>query len=114
MVETPTPTIDKSCFGSVLLTRAISDSLPSPVIARLLDRHYSNDWGDQCEDDLQLNKEVVEAVNQGDQDPGRIFSCYKFPGVDESIYVITYPRPDGEYQSQPDYCYTTVMYASDY
>ena len=114
MVETSIPILSKACFGAVLVTRTVSDSLPGSLVARLLDRHYSNDWGDQCDEDLQLNADVVKAVSQGEQDPGRIFSCYEWPGVDEKIYIITYPRPDGEYQSVPDYCNTTVMLAGDY
>ena len=35
-------------------------------------------------------------------------------GAEETIYVITYPRMDKKLQIKPDYCNTTVMYASDY
>ena len=114
MVETSIPQLDPLCFGKLLVTGAASEVLTTGEVMEMYTRHMRNDWGDLSEEDAAENEAVVRACASNDQDPGRIFSVYKTTSTEEKIYIITYPRPEGEYQSVPDYCNTTILLASDY
>lgn len=48
----------------------------------LLTRHVQGDWGDLCDEDIEMNNQAVELGE-------RIFSVYKLPPDGEKIWVIT-------------------------
>ena len=101
----------RECFGTVVTTKTVADQLPSSLLMRLLDRHFTNDWGKLCDEDAQMNSDAVNACE------GRIMSVYSFPrklGLKEDIWVITYLQSDPELQKSPDHCNTTVLFPSEY
>ncbi|WP_309712643.1 hypothetical protein [Armatimonas sp.] len=68
------------------------------VTAReLLKRHHTGDWGDIHPEDVGLNEEALETG-------ARIFSVYKFPHANETIWIIT----------EADRSVTTILLPEDY
>ena len=113
--ESKTPRLPQEAFGFLTYTARISSSLEPTQISAVLRRHFTNDWGDLDPHDAEMNDQTIKGCLKHENDGSRIFSVYKdIEGAEETIYVITYPRMDKKLQSKPDYCNTTVMYASDY
>ena len=100
--------LPRECFGVVVTTRGIADEVPSAIISRLLDRHFDNDWGELDEEDAELNADAVNACE------GRIMSSYAWPELKERIWIVSYLQSEKKLQQDMDYCYTTVMYPSEY
>lgn len=69
--------------GQVVATPGALAALDHNVIEprQLLDRHFSGDWGDLCEEDKQLNDAALK-------DGSRILSAYTLPDSTK-IWVIT-------------------------
>lgn len=109
MTNTNLKTLPKVCFGPVVITRAVADQLPSSLLMRLLDRHFTNDWGELDDEDAKMNAEAVNAC-----DGSRIMSSYKLPENDEKIWIISCLQSDPELQQSPDHCYTIVLFPSEY
>lgn len=109
MTDTITTTLQpREIFGTVVTTRGVHDTVPPAVIQRLLDRHFINDWGDLDEHDAQINSDAVNNIE------GRIMSSYSWPDLPEKIWIITYLQSDPELQKDPNHCYTTVLFPSEY
>ncbi len=92
--------------GNVLMTRGIAGRIkerPSfrEFVIRCVQRHMSEDWGDLCKEDAEMNDEAVRLEREG-KETDRIFSSYNYEGG--KIWVIT------EY----DRSYTTVMLPEEY
>ena len=98
----------REIFGTIVTTPTVAETVPHAVIARLLDRHFINDWGDIDDESAQMNSAAVNNVTD------RIHSVYSWPGLPEKIWIITYPQSDPELQQDPDYCNTCVMFPSEY
>jgi len=108
MTDTITTTLQpRECFGTVVTTAAVAETVPVALIQRLLDRHFINDWGDLDEDDAKLNSDCVNNLE------GRIMSAYSWPGLDEKIWIISYLQSDTETQKDPDYSNTCVLFPSE-
>lgn len=92
--------------GRTVMTRGIADTIQgdesfASEIIRSLDRHFSGDWGDLCEDDKKMNDEALAAERRGES-TDRLFSAYNI-GMDK-VYIIT------EY----DRSVTTILYSDEY
>lgn len=111
-----TQLIDRECFGKILMTPTIIETLPHSLIVRLLDRHFINDWGDLPGEDAQLNSDIVNACHNKETSEygNRIMSVYSWPQVNEKIWIMTYLQHDSKLQQNPDYCNTVVMFPSEY
>ena len=86
--------------GKVVMTAAVAaeideDTLGLEDITALLDRHFSGDFGDLCQEDIQEN---LRGIRDGD----RILSSYRINTL--HIWVIT----------EWDRSYTTVLFPEDY
>ncbi len=84
-------------LGQVVVTRGIAANYMETTqgnifINSLIVRHASKDFGDLCEEDIELNHEALEYGN-------RIFSLYEVDN-DKTIYVLT----------EADRSVTTVLY----
>ncbi|MEE9199146.1 MAG: hypothetical protein V3U26_05055 [Dehalococcoidia bacterium] len=90
-------------LGRTLMTRGVSDLADSDpsgnfraVLADLLRRHASGDWGALSSEDLRANE---QALKNGD----RVFSCYRLlSGV--KLWVIT----------EADRSSTTILLPEEY
>lgn len=113
MTDTITTKVQpRECFGAVVLSQGVNELVPTALIQRLLDRHFNNDWGDLDEHDAQMNAEAVNAC-----DGQRVHSSYSWPkklGLKENIWIMTYLHSDPELQKDPNHCYTTVLFPSEY
>lgn len=89
--------------GQVVATPGALAALDHNVIEprHLLDRHFSGDWGDLCEEDKQLND---EALKNG----SRILSAYTLPDSTK-IWVITEAVGDDDRRSA-----TTLLLPDEY
>jgi hypothetical protein len=109
MTDTIVTTLQpRECFGSVLVSRGVVDAIPAPLIHRLLERHFINDWGDLHDEDVEANSACVNACY------GRILSSYVWPDLREKVWIISYLQSDPELQQDPDYCNTCVLFPSKY
>ncbi len=92
--------------GNVLMTQGIAALIkrkPSyrEFVIKCVQRHMSEDWGDLCKEDAEMNDEAVRLEREG-KETDRIFSSYN---CDEGkIWIIT------EY----DRSYTTVLLPEEY
>lgn len=109
MTELTTKVQPRACFGTIVCTPTVAAEVPHNTLVALLDRHFTNDWGDLCDEDAQMNSDAVNAC-----DGSRIISSYKLPSSGEKIWIISYLRSDPELQQDPDACNTTVMFPSEY
>ena len=101
--------LPQKTFGKVVTTTGVAENVPAPLISRLLERHFSNDWGDLDAEDAELN---AAAINAGS---GRVMSNYSWPGLfPQRIYIISYLESDPDYQDDPNACYTCVLFPSEY
>lgn len=82
-------------LGKIVLTKAITETVPTPLINGLLKRHFIGDDGELCNDDKLAN---VCAREHNE----RILSCYFHEG--KTIYIIT----------EANRSYTTILYADEY
>ena len=103
-----TKVLPRKCFGTVLTTPTVAAEVPPSVIMRLLDRHFTNDWGDLPHGDELINSETVNDCE------GRVMSSYSWPGLDQKIWIISYLQSDPELQQDQECCNTTVLFASEY
>ena len=94
-------------FGTLVSTAEVDRTVPPNIVGRLLIRHFTNDWGDLCDEDAQLNQASLEQKNGG-----RIHSVYKKAHEGETLWVITVGY--GNDPKNPDMCNTTVLYPEDY
>ncbi len=111
------PILDRACFGKVLITPTVFDTVPHSLVLRLLDRHFNDDWGDLPDEDSQLNVNIVNACHNKEPNEygNRIMSVYKQPNsLPENIWIMTYLQHDSELQQDHDYCNTVVMFPSEY
>ena len=110
------PELSKECFGPTFTTPGVAELLPPGIIAACVQMHRSNNWGRlSSTEDFEENEAVVRACLAGEEHAGRIFSVYEIPTLDKiKVWVISYVQPEGEYQSKPDFCYTTVLLPSEY
>ena len=80
-------------LGQTLATYAINQAMSSQpfndFIQRSLKRHHSQDWGDCCKEDHQINNESLKMGM-------RLFSVYNIPNTlqlqnasDDKIWIIT-------------------------
>ncbi len=77
--------------GAISAVEAAGESMVT-----FLDRHFSGDWGDLDEEDVQSNESALETGE-------RLFSAYKLANA-EKIYIIT----------EWDRSATTVLLPGDY
>ena len=80
-------------------------------ILNLLKRHVIFDYGICCEEDAKLNE-----YNRKAKDGNRIHSSYKLKN-NKVIWIITSGYYQHELNKQfktSDYCYTTVLFPSEY
>ena len=85
-------------LGRTVITPAARDALgeDESKVLHLLARHARGDWGDLCEEDVEVNEIALRADL-------RLFSSYNLP--DElAIWIIT----------EADRSVTTVLLPSDY
>ena len=109
MTDTITTTVQpREIFGTVVTTRTVHETVPAPIVQRLLDRHFINDWGDLDDEDAQMNSDAVNNIQ------GRIMSSYSWADLPEKIWIISYLQSDPELQKNPDYCNTCVLFPSEY
>jgi hypothetical protein len=110
------PTLDRACFGKILVTPSVFDAIPNSLILRLLDKHFNDDWGNLPDEDAEINLNIVNAChNKEPHEYGnRIMSVYKQFKLSEDIWIMTYLQHDSELQKDHDYCNTVVMFPSEY
>ena len=104
---TALPALPFKCFGRIVFTAAVSESVPPEIVAAAISRHIANDWGDIDPDDAAINQEAILDCC-GD----RVMSVYR-DLFKQDLWVISYVRND-EYMGDPDFCNTTVLFPSDY
>lgn len=91
----------KFSLGQTLMTRGINDTIAENAkfakeVTRAFNRYINCDWGEMCEEDLELNDQAVE---RGDD---RILAAYQTS--QGKIYIIT----------EWDRSATTILFANEY
>ena len=81
--EVVPPILDRACFGPLLTTPTVRDTVPPAVIVRLAERHFNDDWGDLPDEDEELNMNIINGIHNKDKEAefGRIMSVYTWPGL---------------------------------
>ncbi|RUS67431.1 hypothetical protein CUZ56_01376 [Saezia sanguinis] len=102
-------------LGQLLLTNSVHDFVqkqrlnPTPYIQRYL----NGDWGEMCDEDKQLNEQVLK--NGGVAKAGRLFASYDLPkplGDETKIWIITNVA-DYDENDNPVIT-TTILFPSEY
>ena len=88
--------------GGIVMTKAIADRAGEcKEFGRFVDvcliRHVCGDWGELCEEDVEMNEEALKSG-------GRLFSSYRFNPTEETIWIIT----------EDDRSVTTILFPEDY
>jgi len=65
---------------SIVATRGASSEFPEAFLHSCLDRHFSGDWGEVCEEDKAVNDDAME-------NGGRVLSAYSLRG--DRLWIIT-------------------------
>lgn len=88
-------------LGMLVQTAGVSEQSSDPSFANFvlssIRRHASQDWGELCAEDKELNDESVDSE-------GRLLSAYVQPGTGVKIYIIT----------EWDRSVTTVLFPEEY
>ena len=92
--------------GRVVATAAVAAEINPAIVSLALVRHFNGDWGCVEDDSRQMNAEAL--LNR---DGSRLMSVYRDLGCQE-LWVIT--DGYGNDPADPDQCYTTVLFPSDY
>ena len=108
IIELSTKLQPRECFGTIVTTPTVAAEIGPKTLAVLLDRHFTNDWGDLDDEDAQMNSDAVNAC-----DGSRIMSRYNIP-TGEKVWIISYLHSDPKHQQNPDVCNTCVMFPSEY
>lgn len=88
-------------LGYVVMTRGIADAMENSElfkteVDKAFEKYMNCDWGDTCEEDVEMNN---EAVKTGED---RILAVYK---TDKGkIWIIT----------ESDRSYTTILFSNEY
>lgn len=106
----PTLNIDYGCKKPVIentplfITAGVSELLESDEnfakeVCKCLGRHLTGDWGDTCEEDVELNNQAVVSGH-------RIISSYN---INPKIWIITDAADDDGHRAA-----TTILYPDEY
>ena len=108
MTDTKPNVLPRECFGIVVTTPTIAETLAADTLANLLNRHFANDWGELCSEDKQVNADACAGGG------GRIMSVYSCPETSKKIWIMSYIETDPERQQIADCCNTTVLFPDEY
>ena len=95
-------------LGQTLATYAINQAMSSQpfnaFIQQSLKRHHSQDWGDCCKEDQQINNESLKMGM-------RLFSVYKIP---ETLHQQNFSNDKVWIITEADRSATTILFPSEY
>ena len=94
-------------FGKIVASDRVKSIVPDNIVERYLARHFKGDWGDLTDDDRKLNDQAFMR-----RAGGRLHSRYNLAHEHRDLWIIT--NGYGMKTNEPDLCYTTILFPSDY
>ena len=94
-------------FGRIVATNKVAATVPDNIVERYLARHFRGDWGDITQDDRKLNDTAFMR-----RSGGRLHSVYNEVHDGKDLWIIT--NGYGMKTNEPDLCYTTILFSSEY